>query len=189
MERLPKDGLSAATIMISPSPQVDGNLRDPKAEAEISLVMQTIRAVRNARSQLRIPAGQQLEAVVQANGLQRTLEEESAVIRALSRIEPLRIISDDTSEDKSVRGITLLVNPLVVKLPLEGVVDLNAEASRLRDERDDCQKNLDRVSALVSNPNFLAKAKPEVVETEQERLKTLEERKQRLEEILAQLEE
>ncbi len=44
-----------------------------------------------------------------------------------------------------------------------------------------------RVEALVSNPNFKAKAKPEVVENEEERLRSLREETQRLEEILAQL--
>jgi len=43
------------------------------------------------------------------------------------------------------------------------------------------------VEALVSNPNFRAKAKPEVVENEEERLGSLREETQRLEEILAQL--
>ena len=40
----------------------------------------------------------------------------------------------------------------------------------------------------MANPNFRSKAKPEVVETEEERLKSLEERQQRLNEILEQLE-
>ena len=73
-------------------------------------------------------------------------------------------------------------------LPLEGVVDISAEAKRLRVELADCESNLTRVEKLVSNPNFRAKAKPEVVETEEERLKSLQERQQRLNEILEQLE-
>ena len=55
-------------------------------------------------------------------------------------------------------------------------------------ELEDCQRNLDRVSNLVSKPEFLAKARPDVVATEQERLKSLQETSQRLGEILAQLE-
>ena len=41
----------------------------------------------------------------------------------------------------STRGVTLVVNSLVVRLPLEGVVDLTAEAARLRAERDDCLRS------------------------------------------------
>ena len=93
----------------------------------------------------------------------------------------------DSGTDAGSRGITLVVNPLVIRLPLEGVVDLSAEESRLQGELDGSLKNLQRVETLVSNPNFKAKAKPEVVENEEERLRSLREEIQRLEEILAQL--
>jgi valyl-tRNA synthetase len=187
LARLPREGGLPESIMVSPYPLAGGSRLDAQAEREISLVMQAIRAVRNARAQLRIPAGQRLEALVETNGLQNTIEGEADVIRALSRVEPLRILSGDSTQAGPARGIALVVNPLVVRLPLEGVVDLAAEAHRLREEWDDCQRNLDRVSALVSNPNFRAKARPDVVENEEARLKTLEERRQRLDEILEQL--
>jgi len=70
---------------------------------------------------------------------------------------------------------------------LEGVVDLSAEEERLRSELDDCLKNMERVEKLVSNQNFLEKAKAEVVETEHARLQDLKERRQHLNEILDQL--
>ena len=57
------------------------------------------------------------------------------------------------------QGITLVVNPLVVRLLLEGIVDLPAETQRLRDELDGCLKNLTRVETLVSNPDFRSKAR------------------------------
>ena len=185
--KLPREGELPESIMIAPYPQADDTRRDSRAEEEISLVMRTIRAVRNARAQLHIPANQHLEALVETNGQQRAIEEEAEVIRALSRVEPLRILSGDASQDSSAKGIALVVDPLVVRLPLEGVVDLEAEAQRLRKDRDDCLRNLERVSALVSNPDFRAKAKADVVENEEERLRSLSERKQRLDEILEQL--
>ena len=83
--------------------------------------------------------------------------------------------------------MTLVVSPLVVRLPLEGVVDLDAEGERLRSELADCARNLERVEKLVSNPNFREKARPDVVETEEARLSELRDRKQRLDEILEQL--
>ena len=187
VRRLPSEEGMSPSIMVSPYPVADASQDDSQAEGEISLVMHTVRAVRNTRAQLRIPAGQYLEAVVEANGLQTAIEEEAEVIRNLTRIDPLSVVSGGTGSSQP-KGITLVVNPLVVRLPLEGVVDLPAETERLRKELADCQRNLDRVAALVSKPEFLAKARPDVVETEQERLKSLQERKQRLDEILVQLE-
>ena len=181
-----EEGELPESIMIAPFPAA-GDRLDGQAEEEIGLVMQAVRAVRNTRAQLRIPAGQRLEALVEANGQQAAIEDEADVIRTLSRVDPLRIVAGDQQSADGPKGVTLVVNPLVVRLPLEGVVDLAAEGERLKSELDDCVKNLDRVEKLVSNPNFRSKAKPEVVETEEARLTDLRERKQRLDEILAQL--
>ena len=179
------------SIMLAPYPVSNGRI-DPAAEEEIALVQQAVRAVRNTRAQLRIPAAQRLEALVEANGQRAAIEDEADVIRALSRIEPLNIVSGDdatrrSGESGSLRGVTLVVSPLVVRLPLEGVVDLDAEGERLRAELADCDKNLERVEKLVSNPNFREKARPDVVENEEARLAELRDRQQRLHEILEQL--
>ncbi|MEE8464887.1 MAG: class I tRNA ligase family protein, partial [Dehalococcoidia bacterium] len=185
--KLPQENGAAASIMVAEYPTADNPRADAQAEEEIGLVMQAIRAVRNTRAQLRIPAGQRLEAQIEANSMLGPIEEEAAVIKALSRVDPLHIVADGSSGNDLPKGVTLVVNPLIVHLPLEGVVDLSAEQQRLRGELDDCLKNMDRVEKLVSNPNFLEKAKPEVVETEQARLQDLKERQQHLNEILEQL--
>jgi valyl-tRNA synthetase len=185
--KLPQEGGDAESIMVADYPSADSPRDDAQAEEEIGLVMQAIRAVRNTRAQLRIPAGQRLEAQIEANGMQGPIEEEAEVIRALSRVDPLHIVADGSSGNDLPKGVTLVVNPLIVHLPLEGVVDLSAEQERLRAELNDCLKNMDRVEKLVSNPNFREKAKPEVVETEQARLQDLKERQQHLSEILEQL--
>ena len=185
--KLPAEGSSVESIMIAEYPTADEPRSDAQAEEEIGLVMQAIRAVRNTRAQLRIPAGQRLEAQFEVKGMQGPIEEEAEVIRVLSRVEPLHIVPDSSSGNDLLKGVTLVVNPLIIHLPLEGVVDLSAEAERLRTELDECVQNMNRVENLVSNPNFLQKAKPEVVETEQARLQDLKERQQHLNEILEQL--
>ena len=179
------------SIMICPYPQDEGHRFDAEAEDQIGLVMRTVRAVRNTRAQLGIPVNQTLEALVEIDdfqgNLQSAIEEESQVVRALCRVDPLRVVPGGSSASDARKGVTLVVNPLVVRLPLEGVVDLSEESQRLRNEMDDCLRNLDRLETLVSNPNFKAKARPEVVQKEEDRLAELQELRQRLEEILAQL--
>ena len=187
VSRLPREGDLPESIMVAPYPVAGASRQDRQAEEEMSLVMQAIRAVRNTRSQLHIPANQRLEALVETDGLQSIIEEEAEVIRVLSRVEPLRIVPAGSPADSQLRGVTLVVNPLVVRLPLEGVVDLSAEQQRLQQELENCRKNLERVERLVANPDFRAKARPDVVENEEERLRSLTEQQQRLEEILAQL--
>ena len=180
----PRDGLPPS-IMIAPYPQADGPRSDAEAEAEVEVVMQTIRAVRNMRAQLRIPAAQKLEAVIETNGMMSVVLDEKEVISALARVEPLSVLGEGGSE--TTRGVSLVINPLVVRLPLADVVDLAAESDRLGRELDDARRNQQRVEQLLANPNFVAKARPEVVEKERDRLRGLTEQRERIEEIVAQL--
>ena len=97
----------------------------------------------------------------------------------------MEIIEAPTGD--STKSITLVVNPLVIRIPLEGVVDLTYEEERLTKELNEALGNKSRVEKLVSNPNFVAKARPEVVESEKERLQTISDQIDRLQEIISQI--
>ena len=187
LARLPREGGLPESIMTAPYPTAETPRHDSQAEEEISVVMQAIRAVRNTRSQLRIPANQYLPATVEADGLRSAIQEEAQVIRALSRLDPLSVVSGGAPVEGRPQGITLVISSLVLRLQLEGVVDLPAESQRLRKELEECRGSLRRVEALVSNPEFRAKARPDVVEKEEGRLAELKDQGRRLEEILDQL--
>ena len=173
------------SIMITKYPEKNRDHQDTNAERDVSLVMQTIRAIRNTRSQLQIAPSNKLRAVIEANGMSDVLRIEAPVIESLSRVEPLEIV--DASTGDSAKSITLVVNPLVIRIPLEGVVDLGYEEQRLTKELNEALGNKSRVEKLVSNPNFVAKARPEVVEAEKERLQTISDQIDRLQEIISQI--
>ena len=187
LRQLPAEADLPESIMIAPYPETNPARADLKSEREMTAMILMVRAIRNARTQLRIPSGQDLEAVVDPNGLDAAVEEESPAIRALARVKPLRILGRDGGHAPSGLVMTLVVDPLVVTLPVEGVVDISAERSRLAKELGDCEAGLQRVAGLLANPDFTARAPEEVVEREQERHRTLQERKERLEEVLSQL--
>ena len=183
----PADGAGgpvAPSIMVAEYPRAEMPRAAPDAEAEIEVVMQAIRAVRNIRAQLRIPAGQKLAAAIETNGMAAIVNDAREVICALARIEPLRILAE--GDRAGGTGVSLVVNPLVVRLPLEGV-DLAGEAERLARELADTERHQSRVRGLLDNPNFVAKARPEVVENERQRLQTLTEQRARIADIIAQL--
>ena len=95
---------------------------------------------------------------MEANGQRAAIEDEADVIRAMSRVEPLRVVSGASEgEGANLRGVTLVVSPLVLRLPLEGVVDLDAEGERLRSELADCARNLERVENAGVEPQLPAK--------------------------------
>ena len=194
LHRLPREGDPSAgsgqalpeSVMVAPYPGPQADRTDHQAEQEMGILILVIRAIRNARAQLRIPSGQLLEATVDANGLRMVVEEESTAICTLARVRPLRVLDSTSDRPPADQVITLVVDPLVVTLLLTEV-DISAERERLGKELEDCTASLGRVQGLLANAEFSSKAPEEVVEGEQERLKSLQERRERLQDILSQL--
>ena len=81
----------------------------------------------------------------------------------------------------------LQIAPIVVVLPLEGIVNIEEEIQRLDGDLQECVNNISRLQKLVTNENFIAKANPDVVNNEIEKLRASEAQKDRLEQIVAQL--
>ena len=187
LHRLPREGGQPESIMIAPFPESETSRIDHQADQEMSTLILMMRAIRNARAQLRIPPGQHLEAVVDANILKSAVEEESQSICSLARVRPLRIVNSAGDRPSGDQVMTLLIGPMVVMLPLSGVLDISAERSRLEKEFEDCVTGVKRVRNLLDNPGFSARAPEEVVEREQERLRSLQERQGQLQEFISQL--
>ena len=61
---------------------------------------------------------------------------------------------------------------MAILVPLKGLVDVQAEVTRLDKEIGKLAQEIARVSAKLSNEAFTAKAPPEVIAKEQEKLDT-----------------
>lgn len=70
---------------------------------------------------------------------------------------------------------------------LAGHVDFDAERARLARERDGVAKDVAKFEKKLSNPGFLAKAAPEIVEKDKAKLADLTDKLARIEAQLAEL--
>ena len=188
VSRAPRERDLAESIMVSAYPVADPSAYDDTAEDAIASVREAIRLVRNARAEFRIPPAQPLEVLVDPGAGSPALEAEASLIRALARVEPLRFV-DGGEQLPSSGAATAVVGSAVMAIPLEGLVDIDAERVRLTGELADAEQALARLDARLSDAQFLEKAPEEVVERERDRQRATEERKARLEELLAQLAE
>jgi len=68
-----------------------------------------------------------------------------------------------------VGSVTFVLEGATVALPLEGVVDLPAEASRLAKEIAKLDAEMGKMDAKLNNTEFVRKAPEEVVEELRER--------------------
>ncbi|MFT5469327.1 MAG: valyl-tRNA synthetase [Verrucomicrobiales bacterium] len=72
-------------------------------------------------------------------------------------------------------------------MPLEGLIDVDAEKKRLGGELEKIEKEIVKCESKLSNEKFVSNAKPEVVQTERDRLADWTTRKEQLLEMIAGL--
>jgi valyl-tRNA synthetase len=95
-----------------------------------------------------------------------------AQLRPLARIERITLARDGSRPGIAASAV---VAGAEVFLPLEGLVDLDEERGRLQREATKLLADLEGVRKKLRNQDFLAKARPEIVEKERTRLAQLEE--------------
>ena len=79
------------------------------------------------------------------------------------------------------------VDEATVVIPLAGLIDLAAERARLQKERGKAVAEAEKVQAKLANPDFVARAKEEVVEENRDRLAAAQTEIARLDAALARI--
>ena len=185
-ERVPADPDAPDALIVAEYPIADAAFYDDSAEHDIALVMETVRSIRNLRAEFRIQQHQRIEAVLDLPQDGAVAAAEADAIKMLARVEPLKFGAQSNGV-ASNDSVSLVLSKGVVTIPLGGLVDLDKERLRLRDEIEDIDRNRERLAARLSDERFLTRAPAEVVERERERLASIEERKGRAEDVLARL--
>jgi valyl-tRNA synthetase len=175
-----------AALMVAPYPEPDVAALDEHDEASFALVMDAIRAVRNARAERKVEPGRWIEAIVAGGRHTAVFRSQADVISQLARValEGLRVV--EHLAERPPQAVALVVGEVEVFLPLAGLVDIAAEQARLQAALAEAEKERARVEGKLANANFVQKAPPEIVEKERQRLALAQEEEGR---IRARLEE
>jgi valyl-tRNA synthetase len=147
-------------LIVAEWPMPDARALDPEAGPEIDWLIRLVSGIRAARAELSVPPGAKLPLHVRdAGGATRDrLERHDSAIRRLARVEAV-------SFDGAAGGAAqVVVDEATYILPLEGVIDIGAERSRLAKAAEAAEKERDSLAARLANPSFVERAKPEAVE-------------------------
>jgi len=157
-----------------------------EARAELDWLVSLISTVRGVRAEMNVPPSVTVPLLLQgasAETLARGARWIEA-IRRLARATEFRALQ----EGEVPKGVAqVVVGEATVLLPLAEAIDLSAERARLVKERDKAQTEADKVEAKLANADFVARAKPEVVEENRERLAAAQAEVARLEAALARI--
>jgi len=159
-------GDPAGMLITAPWPGFPPDSLDPEASAEMEWVVQAISAIRALRSEMNVPPGVRVPLLIKdaeplaAQRIERHREHFIRLAR-VERFEPVDAVPPG--------GVQAVVEGATLILSLGEVVDLTRERERLGKEIGKLDAELARIAAKLDNPNFLAKAKAEVVEEQRER--------------------
>jgi valyl-tRNA synthetase len=133
---------------------------DIEATAEINWLVKLVSEIRTARTELNIPPGSKLPIYVgEAEFISRDrMRRNAAAVYRLARVEM------GTAGEISTAGIQVVVDEATYYIPFEGVIDLDAERSRITKAIEAATKERDALAGRLSNAAFVEKAKPEAVE-------------------------
>jgi valyl-tRNA synthetase len=147
-------------------PRLPLDLVDATAEAEIEWMVALIAETRSTRSELNVPPAAKIPLLLIGAdaGKESRLERYQDLIDRMARLE-----YSTSAESAPAGSVTFVLDGATVALPLEGVVDLPAEAARLAKEIGKLEGEIAKMDAKLNNKDFVSRAPEEVVDELRER--------------------
>jgi valyl-tRNA synthetase len=167
-------------------PVADPALIDPDAEAEVAQVFECIRAIRNLRAEVKITPGVAIAAVwvnPTDDASAERLRRHADTIGHLAWCQEVRF------GQPTERALMNPADGAEVYLPIAGLVDVARERERLQKELAKLEAEIKQVQARLRNPQFVERAKPEVVQETRAQERDLLDKHARLKARLEQLQE
>ena len=161
-QNLPHEGES---ITIAAWPTVDDSLTNQSQSSSMKLLMDVIRSVRTIRAEVQSPMSKKVPLTISAKdaNTHAVLEANAAYIERFCNPETLTIGENLVAPEKSMSAV---VSGAELFMPLEGLIDIDAELARLNKELEKWAKEVKLVSGKLSNERFVSKA-PEAVVAEE----------------------
>jgi valyl-tRNA synthetase len=184
-------GEGAGMLITAPWPKLGEALVNGAAMAEMDWVVELVSAIRSARSEMNVPAAKELAAYVTESGAEgrEWIARHRDQIRRLARLSAIEL-ADAAARRRVGDGkgaLQVVVGGATVLLDLAGAVDLDKERARLAKEKASLAGELEKIARKLGNEQFLAKAKPEVIDEQRERQAELGTAVARVEAALARL--
>lgn len=176
---LPKS-LGETDIIVAPFPQADETCFDEQAESIMGSLVEVVRSLRNLRAEHNVEISRYIQANIYAGDMAEVLSNYLGAVETLSRSRPVNILPGHYSGASTATEVVLVLNGIEVVVPMSTMVDLEAEAKRVEAEIAELETQIERLSARLSDTQFLAKAPQAVVDKERTKLEGYIEKVSRL---------
>ncbi|MDP2258817.1 MAG: valine--tRNA ligase [Caulobacter sp.] len=156
---------------------------DAGAEAEIGWLVDLVTEIRSIRAEMNVPPGARVPLTLSGAAPETLarLERHRDLLLTLARL-------DSAAPGEAPAGsVPFVTGEATAALAIADFIDLAAERTRLTKEIAGHDADIDRVNRKLGNPDFLAKAKEEVIEENRDKLAEAQAARAKLEAALGRL--
>ena len=178
-QSLPHEGES---IMVSAWPVCSDALCFAAEEAEFERIMAAVRAIRNRRAEMNVPPSKKAKVCI-ATQYADTFASGAVFMQRLAFASEVEV----GAEFDMPGALTVVTADARIYIPMNELVDIEAERARLQKQLAAAKKELEFVRAKLSNENFVSKAPAAVVDAQRAQEAKTVEKLSMLEESLAAL--
>ena len=149
-------------------PDYRDSLIDPAIDADLDWVIRLVTSVRAMRAEMNIAPGPQLTLLLRdASAATRArLEKFGDLVKRLARAEKIEV----TNAEPPKGAAQIVLDEATIFVPLAGVIDIAQERARLKKELDKAKVEAEKIEKKLGNEQFLAKANPDVVAEQRQKL-------------------
>ena len=173
-------------VMGAAWPEFPETFIDADAGAEIGWLVDLVTEVRALRGEMNVPpaAKPPLTIVAPDGQIAARVERHRDLLLTLARVS-----SVEAADAAPAGAVTFVSGSTTAALALADLIDLGAERARLEKAVADFDSDIGHVNKKLGNPNFVARAAPEVVDEQREKLAAAEAGKAKMHAALKRLED
>ncbi|MGB0558546.1 MAG: valine--tRNA ligase [Pseudohongiellaceae bacterium] len=156
------------SIMMESYPTHDRENIDEEAEEHIEWLKGVILSIRNIRGEMDISPAKSINILLRNGSLtdKERMEIHKPYLQKLAKLKDISWLEDGHEAPASA---TQRFDELEILVPLEGLIDVDAERSRLMKEINKLLSGLKAVEAKLNNEKFVSNAPPSIVTKEREK--------------------
>jgi valyl-tRNA synthetase len=165
----PLAGEKGDSLMIQTYPKFDKTKKDSEAEQGLIWLKNIVHTIRTLRSEMNIAPGKKISLLLY-KGNEKDRENSDIFLNDIMNLAKISEINWLTEKEKNANHAMGLVGSLELLIPMEGLIDIEAEIQRLKREILKIEMEIERAESKLANAAFVKKAPSAIIAQERQRL-------------------
>src|SRR5262249_40895419 len=151
-------------LILAQWPQTDSRYVDEQAETEMNTLIELVRGIRNVRFEYNVDPAKRISASISPGSYRKVIEKYGYGFARMCNVSETTLLPEGAAAPEDTASV--VVSDVTAYLPLAGLIDVKAETDRLSKEQQKLQEQIAKSQAMLSNEQFVSRARPDVVERE-----------------------